>query len=51
MGGGFGGCTLSLVDDFHRESFVNNIVEGFYDDFKYEVKVEPVEFSDGFEVR
>ncbi len=50
MGGGFGGCTLNLIDDYHRESFIHNVGKLFYNEFKYELKIESVQFSDGFEI-
>ena len=51
MGGGFGGCTLNLIDDCCRESFINNLTKNFYEEFNYELKIESVQFSDGFEIR
>ena len=50
MGGGFGGCTLNLVDNYYKTSFIENLVDMFYKKFKYELKIEFVQFSNGFEL-
>ena len=47
MGGGFGGCCLCLVDNYRKESFANQVVQNFQNQFKYELKVEFVDFSEG----
>ena len=50
MGGGFGGCTLNLVDNYYKTSFIENLVDMFYKKFQYELKIECVQFSNGFEL-
>ena len=47
MGGGFGGCCLCLVDDSKKDKFVTKVFEGFYNKYKYDLKVEFVKFSEG----
>ncbi len=47
MGGGFGGCCLCLVDDSKKDIFITKVFEEFYDNYKYDLKVEFVKFSEG----
>ena len=49
MGGGFGGCCLCLIENSKKESFINNLVDIFYRDYKYKLKIEIVNFSNGLE--
>ena len=50
MGGGFGGCTLNLIDSSKKDSFINGILSSFYSKYKYELKIELVSFSDGVQL-
>ena len=50
MGGGFGGCCLCLVENLKKELFIHNLTDIFYRDYKYELKVETVAFSNGLEL-
>tara|TARA_Y100001970_G_C13858550_1_gene662914 strand:- start:180 stop:698 length:519 start_codon:yes stop_codon:yes gene_type:complete len=47
MGGGFGGCCLALVEDSKQDLFIDTLLESFYNDFKYNLEIEFIEFSDG----
>ena len=47
MGGGFGGCCLCLVDDSKKDIFITKVFEEFYNNYKYDLKVEFVKFSEG----
>ena len=49
MGGGFGGCCLCLIENSKKESFIDNLVDIFYRDYKYKLKIEIVNFSNGLE--
>ena len=50
MGGGFGGCTINLVETSKKEIFIKNVLSLFFDKYKYNLKVECVDFSDGFKI-
>ena len=50
MGGGFGGCCICLIERQQKDLFIKNVKKAFYDNFKYEIKIESVDFSDGLEV-
>ena len=50
MGGGFGGCCLCLVKNSKKELFIDNLIDIFYRDYKYEIKIETVAFSNGLEL-
>ena len=50
MGGGFGGCTLNLIDSSKKDSFINGVISSFYSKYKYELKIELVSFSDGVQL-
>ena len=47
MGGGFGGCCLALVEDSKQDLFIDTLLESFYNDFKYNLEIEFIDFSDG----
>ena len=47
MGGGFGGCCLGLINDSDKDFYIENLIENFYNQFKYKLKIEIVDFSDG----
>ena len=51
MGGGFGGCTLSLVSKECLDVFIKDVISLFYDKYQYSPKVEIVKFSDGLELK
>ena len=50
MGGGFGGCTINLVDSSKRDLFIKNVTSDFLSLYNYKIKIETIDFSDGFEV-
>lgn len=50
MGGGFGGCAISLVETSTKDKFTHNVSSLFFDKYKYDLKIESVDFSDGFKV-
>ena len=50
MGGGFGGCCICLIERQQKDLFIKDVKKAFYDNFKYEIKIESVDFSDGLEV-
>ncbi len=47
MGGGFGGCTINLIDASLREAFVREASKGFEERFGHAPKVYDVVISDG----
>ncbi len=47
MGGGFGGCTINLIEKKNRESVVDSIVTSYQDTFKIKPEVYLVETCDG----
>ena len=47
MGGGFGGCCLALVEDSKQDLFIETLLENFYNDFKYDLEIEFIDFSNG----
>ena len=47
MGGGFGGCCLALVEDSKQDLFIDTLLERFYNDFKYNLEIEFIDFSNG----
>ena len=50
MGGGFGGCTINLVETSTKDNFIHNVSSLFFDKYKYDLKVECIDFSDGFQI-
>jgi len=50
MGGGFGGCTINLVENNLKKDFISYIKNEFYKKFEYNIKVEEVFFSEGLDV-
>jgi galactokinase len=50
MGGGFGGCTINLIDDIHKGKFIDGVKSLFFDKYSYELKVNSVNFSNGLNV-
>jgi len=50
MGGGFGGCCLGLINDSDKDFYIENLIENFYNQFKYKLKIEIVDFSDGLQL-
>ena len=50
MGGGFGGCTLNLVQDNHSAGMVNEISQNFARQFGHDMKVYPVNIAKGTSV-
>ena len=47
MGGGFGGCTVNLVDRDRLEEFESYVHSQLSSKYSLNVKIERVEFSDG----
>jgi len=47
MGGGFGGCTINLVEDNKAESFVKNASDAYEKEFGFKPKVYDVVIKDG----
>ena len=50
MGGGFGGCTINLIDKKNKKKFISNIKKSFYKKYRYNVVVEEFLFSSGLNV-
>ena len=46
-GGGFGGCTVSIVKDDAVESFIRMIGKAYYDKYGYEAEFYVVDIGDG----
>ena len=46
-GGGFGGCTVSIVKDDAVESFIRMIEKAYYDKYGYEAEFYVVDIGDG----
>ena len=47
MGGGFGGCTINLVENDKMDKFVEEAKKRFNEKYGHEPKVYPVVISDG----
>ncbi|MFC5624250.1 galactokinase [Algoriphagus winogradskyi] len=47
MGGGFGGCTINLISNSHRENFQNEIQASYIEKFGIEADFIPVSLSEG----
>ena len=47
MGGGFGGCTINLVNNDGVEDVISKVSESYYKQYKKELKVYPVSIGDG----
>ncbi len=47
MGGGFGGCTINLIEKSESESFKAFISEAYKNKFKIECSIYSIELSDG----
>ena len=50
MGGGFGGCCLSLIADSKKDLFIENLVTEFYKQFSYDLRIEYINFCDGLTI-
>ena len=50
MGGGFGGCTLNLIESLNKDEIIKTIVKEFEKKYNYIPDVIPIEFSKGFEI-
>ena len=50
MGGGFGGCTLNLIESLNKDEIIKTIIKEFEKKYNYIPDVIPVEFSKGFEI-
>ena len=50
MGGGFGGCTLNLVQDSHPQDMIAQINGSFKDKFGHNIKIYPVNIAGGTSV-
>lgn len=49
MGGGFGGCTLNLVEKSHRTMFMQTMTQTYADRFGKSLKIYDVRIEDGTE--
>ena len=47
MGGGFGGCTINLIQKTQREAFMTKVKEKYFGEFKKEPDFYPVNLADG----
>tara|TARA_Y100000590_G_scaffold452982_1_gene597135 strand:- start:325 stop:1497 length:1173 start_codon:yes stop_codon:yes gene_type:complete len=47
MGGGFGGCTLNLIDYKTKDEFVQYVSDCFFKKYKYNLKIEEINFGEG----
>ena len=47
MGGGFGGCTINLVEESRVTEFIDAVKKHFFTKFKYKIDFEYVNFTDG----
>ena len=47
MGGGFGGCTLNLVDHKFKDAIIDNIAKSYKATFGHAMKAYKVNISDG----
>ena len=50
MGGGFGGCTLNLIESLNKDEIIKTIIKEFEKRYNYIPDVIPIEFSKGFEI-
>ena len=50
MGGGFGGCTINLIDECQKDKFIENVKSLFFDKYSYELKADFVNFSNGLNI-
>ena len=50
MGGGFGGCTINLIDKKYKKEFISNIKKSFYKKYGYDIMVEEFLFSSGLSI-
>ena len=49
-GGGFGGCTISLVENLHVEQFTQAVKEEYFKRTGYKAESYPVKICDGITV-
>jgi galactokinase len=47
MGGGFGGCTLNLVHQNHKETFIRQITQAYQEEWGIDAEVYEVAIEDG----
>lgn len=47
MGGGFGGCTINLVENSQIDIFSSNLKKEFYNIYNYTIKTEKIQSSSG----
>lgn len=47
MGGGFGGCTINLVENSQIDIFSSNLKKEFYNIYNYTIKTEKIQPSSG----
>ncbi len=50
MGGGFGGCTINLIDKKSKKEFISNVKNSFYKKYRYNIVIEEFLFSSGLSV-
>tara|TARA_Y100001970_G_C14107891_1_gene789218 strand:- start:459 stop:1310 length:852 start_codon:yes stop_codon:yes gene_type:complete len=50
MGGGFGGCCISLIADSEKDLFIENLIAEFHKQFNYDLRIEYVNFCDGLTI-
>jgi len=47
MGGGFGGCTINLIENKHVEEFIIKIQKAYQDKFNLKLECYKVKIADG----
>jgi galactokinase len=50
MGGGFGGCTINIVQNNFKETFLNSVTDNYFKKFGIEMEWHDVTISDGCSV-
>ena len=50
MGGGFGGCTLNLIDIVSIKEFESYIQDSLVGDHDLEIQLERIQFSNGLKI-
>ena len=50
MGGGFGGCTINLIEEKNIDGFVSTVTKAYFDSYKIQLEAYPVLISDGTSV-
>ena len=50
MGGGFGGCTINLIDNNLKDDFIFYIKNKFFNKYNYNIEYEQISFCNGLEI-